>query len=167
MTTIGPSLTTDLTATEAGFGKGFSVGDLHVDGDGNFARYVLAASNVSQYMVVSIDGSGNATPLTSGTALAAQELGVAHYANIASASYGWVVVAGRPLVLTIASCNPSVPIFTTDTAGAVDDATGSASHFYIVGLKVHATNGSSGTGPTRGTLNMGATVVIPRATGHS
>lgn len=156
-----------LTSTDVTQGKGFGLGDVTFDSNGNLARYVLAASNVSQYMWVSIDGSNNAIPLNGSNALTICELGVAHYGNIASGEYGFVVIAGRPLALCGASCNPNVPIYTTDTAGVVDDATASASQNLIMGVKVHATNATSGTGPCRVILNMGATVVIPRAVGHS
>jgi len=156
-----------ITSTDVTQGRGFGLGDVTFDASGNTARYVLAGSNLSQYMWVSIDGSCLAVPLNGSNALRAGEIGVAHYGNIASGEYGFVVIAGRPLALVGASCNPNVPIFTTDTEGVVDDATASASQNLILGVKVHATNGTNAVGPVRVILNAGATVVIPRAVGHS
>ncbi len=167
MPTIGPSLYLDLTATEAAQGKGFSVGDTHLDSDGNMARYVQAGSNVSQYMFVTIDGSNVAYPLTNGLGLAACEIGVAHYTNIASGSFGWVVIAGRPLGLVGGNAAPNLPIYTTTTAGMVDDATASAASFLLAGVKVHTANASSGAQQTRVVINYGAHVVIPITVGHS
>jgi hypothetical protein len=43
--------------------------------------------------------------------------------SIASAEYGWVQLGGKPRVLVAANCQPSVPLFTTATAGVLDDAT--------------------------------------------
>jgi len=156
-----------ITAAEVTQGKGFGLGDVTFDSSGNQARYVIAGSNVSQYMWVSIDGSNVAIPLNGSNALTVGEIGVAHYGNIASGEYGFVVIAGRPLALMGASCNPNVPIYTTDTVGVMDDATASASNYLILGVKCHVTNGTSGVGAARVILNAGATIVIPRAVGHS
>jgi len=167
MTTIGPSLYLDLTAAEVTQGKGFSPGDMHTDHEGNVARYVEAGSNVSQYMFVVINGSNVAFPLSNAQGLAACEIGVAHYSNIASASFGWVVIAGRPNGLVGGSAAVNLPIYTTTTAGMVDDATASAASFLLAGVKVAITNASSGAAPTRVVLNHGAHVVIPIAVGHA
>ena len=159
-----------LTATELTQGRGGAgVGDVSYDANGNLARFVRAGSNVSQYMWVTIDGSCNTFPLSGSlsAALSVAEIGVATYDNIASGDFGWVVIAGRPLALVGGSCNPAVPIFTTGTPGVLDDATASASNFLVLGVRVHATNGSTGDAPVRVVLNHGATVVIPRAVGHS
>ena len=43
--------------------------------------------------------------------------------SIASASYGWVQIGGKPRVLVNTACEPNVPLFTTATAGVLDDAT--------------------------------------------
>ena len=42
--------------------------------------------------------------------------------SIASGSYGWVQTGGVPVVKLAASCLPNVPLYTTATAGTLDDA---------------------------------------------
>jgi len=43
--------------------------------------------------------------------------------SIASAYYGWVQLGGKPRVSVLVGCQPNVPLFTTATAGSLDDAT--------------------------------------------
>lgn len=151
-----------VTATDLAQGKGCSVGAITFDDAGNAARFVYAGADCSQYMWVTVLGSGTAIPLNGSNGLQAGEIGVAHYDNIASGEYGWVVVAGRPLALVGASCTPSLPIYTTDTAGVVDDATASGSQFNIVGVLTTGATASAGVTAVRVVLNFGASLLKPR-----
>ena len=90
--------------------------------DGGQAIYVQAASTVATYAAVSVLVDNTVVPLTTTNSAASKAVGFAQV-SIASAEYGWVQLGGKPRVLVAASCQPSVPLFTTATAGVLDDAT--------------------------------------------
>jgi len=99
---IGVSL--EYTDTSPSFALGTTVNL----SDGGQAVYVRAASTVATYTTTNSAGS--------------KAVGFAQV-SIASAYYGWVQLGGKPRVLVAANCQPSVPLFTTATAGVLDDAT--------------------------------------------
>ncbi len=111
---IGVSLT--YTDTSPSFNVGTTV---NLD-DGGQAVYVQAASTVSTYMAVSVKGDNTVVPLTTTNSANSKVIGFAQ-ASIASGSYGWVQIGGKPVVNLAASCLPAVPLFTTATAGTLDD----------------------------------------------
>ena len=87
--------------------------------------------------------AGTASPVTHALARAGNSIGVAQNA-IASGSYGWVAINGHSLrVNTLAAEGVGVTLYTTDTAGALADATASGSAATIFGLTLVAT--ASGT----------------------
>jgi hypothetical protein len=90
--------------------------------DGGQAIYVQAASTVATYSAVSVLVDNTVVPLTTTNSAASKAVGFAQV-SIASAEYGWVQLGGKPRVLVAANCQPSVPLFTTATAGVLDDAT--------------------------------------------
>jgi hypothetical protein len=90
--------------------------------DGGQAIYVQAASTVATYAAVSVLVNNTVVPLTTTNSAASKAVGFAQV-SIASAEYGWVQLGGKPRVLVAANCQPSVPLFTTATAGVLDDAT--------------------------------------------
>lgn len=105
--------------------------------------YVLAGSNIAQYDCVAVEFAGTASPVTHALARAGNTIGVAQNA-IASGSYGWVAINGHSLrVNTLAAEGVGVTLYTTDTAGALADATASGSAATIFGLTLVAT--ASGT----------------------
>ncbi len=106
------------TDTSASFGLGTVV---NLD-DGGQAVYVKAASEVSQYAAVAVLADNSVVMLTTTNAANSKRVGFAQV-SIASGSYGWVQTGGVPVVKLAASCNPNVPLFTTATAGTLDDAT--------------------------------------------
>jgi hypothetical protein len=105
--------------------------------------YVLAGSNIAQYACVAVEFAGTASPVTHALARAGNTIGVAQNA-IPSGSYGWVAINGHSLrVNTLAAEGVGVTLYTTDTAGALADATASGSAATIFGLTLIAT--ASGT----------------------
>ena len=90
--------------------------------DGGQAVYVKAASTCATYAAVSVRVDNTVVPLTTTNSAASKAVGFAQV-SIASAYYGWVQLGGKPRVLVAANCQPSVPLFTTATAGVLDDAT--------------------------------------------
>ena len=97
--------------------------------DGGNAVYVQALSGVAQYcgVVINVDYTVNALSTTavadgSGTS---KEVAWAQV-SAPSGSYLWVQAAGRPIGKLAANCADRVTLFTTATAGVLDDATVSA-----------------------------------------
>ena len=113
---IGVSL--DYTDTSPSFALGTTVNL----SDGGQAVYVRAASTVATYAAVSVLVDNTVVPLTTTNSAGSKAVGFAQV-SIASAYYGWVQLGGKPRVSVAAACEPSVPLFTTATAGVLDDAT--------------------------------------------
>ena len=128
------------TDTEAQFNLGTVV---NLD-DGGQAVYVKAASTVATYAAVSVLVDDTVVPLTTTNAAASKAVGFAQ-ASIASAYYGWVQLGGKPRVNVRIGCQPNVPLFTTATAGSLDDATVTAG--LVAGL-VATTSAASASAPT-------------------
>ena len=116
-----------------------------------FAR---AQSTVAQYDCVIFStyaDSASATPIlravpittTNAAALGPAPVGFAQVA-VTSGYYGWFALNGVVKVNLLVSCQPSVPLYTTATAGSLDDATVSAG--FINGL-VANTSATSASAP--------------------
>jgi hypothetical protein len=118
------TLGVDFTATEATTAnKAFELNHQELGSDGADYIYTRAAAAVAAGDVCSILVDGTVTPITTATASVGSALGFAQTA-IASGSFGFVATRGPNLqVNVLANCAPSVMLFTTSTAGALDDAT--------------------------------------------
>ena len=106
--------------------------------DGGVFEYCKALSTISQYDAVLIDGNQAGVPITTTNAAEAtgvSRVGVAQV-SIASNSYGWIQRSGKMIVNVLANCNDFVNLFTTGTAGKLDDATISAS--LLLGIRTVA-----------------------------
>ena len=112
--------------------------------DGGQAVYVQAASTVATYMAVSVLVNNTVVPLTTTNSANSKAVGFAQ-TSIASAYYGWVQLGGKPRVNVLIGCQPNVPLFTTATAGSLDDATVTAG--LVAGL-VATTSAASASAPT-------------------
>ena len=99
----------------------FNVGTTVNLDDGGQAVYVQASSDVAQYSAVSVRFDNTVVPITTTNSANSKVVGFAQ-ASIASAYYGWVQIGGKPIVKLAASCAPFVPLYTTATAGTLDDA---------------------------------------------
>lgn len=119
--------------------------------DGSIAMYVQATSTIAQYNFVVILNTSSATgasigcvPVTTTNAAVSQRLAVAQTA-IASSSYGWVYLSGNNLRgMCALACEPAVPLYTTATAGVLDDAKVTAG--YCLGV-VAMTSAASASAP--------------------
>jgi len=98
----------------------FNVGTTVNLDDGGQAVYVQAASAVAQYDAVSVRFNNTVVPITTTNSANSKAVGFAQ-TSIASAAYGWVQIGGKPVVKLAASCLPAVPLYTTATAGTLDD----------------------------------------------
>lgn len=90
--------------------------------DGGQAVYVQAASAVSAYNAVAVRADGTANNLTTTNSAECKRVGFAQV-SIASGSYGWVQTGGKVRVNLLTLCQDFVPLYTTATEGALDDAT--------------------------------------------
>lgn len=101
----------------------FALGEIGYGTDGTEWQYVYASGAITQYAAVGIKDTHTAYRLTSALAVRSDLVGFAQTA-IASSYYGWVARRGANIkVRTKASCNGAVQLWTTASAGVVDDAT--------------------------------------------
>lgn len=129
--------------------------------DGGEAMYVKASEAITAGDVLLIDSAGLATPMTTaltdaGTATAHKYIGVAH-TTLASGQHGWACTRGIPTagIKVLASCVKGSPLYTTATAGALDD-TSSSSHL-VSGIQLTAT--ATGAAVTAGYLSVNPVLV--------
>jgi len=115
----------------AQFAKGTQV----VGTDGSLFEYVNTLSAVAAYNAVCIDDAGDASNLTTTNAAFYKKIGVAQI-SIAVSCYGWVQRSGKLQVNVAANCNDFVALFTTATAGVLDDAT--VSECLVLGLNTYS-----------------------------
>ena len=122
--------------------------------------YVYASAAITQYMAVGVEASGTASPLTAADARLGVTLGIAQVA-FSAADYGWVATKGRILrVATTAAVAVGARLYTTATAGRVDDAAAST-QAQIGGLYLTAT--ASGTSASSAACVAGNLVVVDSA----
>jgi hypothetical protein len=124
-------------------GRNITPGTLWADEkDGRRYVQVSAASTITQYDIVWVDPNFTATSITPALAKTSGRVGVAQIA-FASGDNGPVVIDGPVTFNVLGSCSKDIPLFTTDTAGSLDDATASASHVEIVGLMAYTNQSGS------------------------
>lgn len=152
-TLIGPQFTNALSSSENfGSGKGFRLGSRSQDASGNEYMFVKAAATIAQYACVHISAGGGgaggavylANEITAAFAILPGNIGFAQLA-LAADEYGWVLTRGAGRVKVAASCVEDVPLYTTDTAGVLDDATASASHHQIMTAMISTNTGTTAT----------------------
>ena len=133
-----PTVGVDLTATPTT--PEFALGTIVNANDGVY-QYVHADGAIAQYALVKIDNSWEAAEGTT-TLLPSTEPSAVGIAQVAFADndYGWVFIGpGEASVLALTLCVHDVKIYTTATAGAVDDT----STTLINGLKLKTTVGGA------------------------
>lgn len=111
----------DLTATSTT--KTFNLGDEKPGSDGNIYKYIKASAAIAAYELCLLIEDGTAVGATTTTAGAIPSEGVVPQVAFAINEYGWAVSRGISFsVLGAASCVLNVKLYTTATAGVVDDA---------------------------------------------
>lgn len=109
--------------------------------DGQEYVYVQASGAISQYDFVGIDENFQAAALTKAIADDGHAIGVAQVA-FADNDYGWIATRGHNLTGNVlGSAAADVPLYTSATAGALDDT--SASQTKIDGVVAVAANGTT------------------------
>lgn len=89
--------------------------------NGGILVYVSATSTIAVGDAVVIDNLGGAVPVTTTNSATSKRIAVSAV-SIASSYFGWVQVGGKLVVKLAANCAPNVPLYTTATAGVLDDA---------------------------------------------
>ena len=134
----------NLTLANADFndGRAFGLGDRVTDSVGNKYVFVQASGSVAQYDAVQIGSTYVAQALTKSLGDMGLPVGVA-MATMTSASYGWVCVGGVTTVNALQTCSSSTALYTSGTAGKLDDTT--TSQVKIAGIVLLANNSTTGT----------------------
>jgi hypothetical protein len=154
MTTVtSPTLGVDFTATPTS--ADFALGTKVQGSDGTEWVYVQASGAITQYQFVGIDENFQAAALTKAMADDGWAVGAAQSA-FADDDYGWVAIGGSNVsgnLLTL--CAADVALYTSGTAGALDDT--ASSQTKIDGI-VAVTGGVTGTTATE------VIMISPRST---
>lgn len=134
---LGVNLTDTPTSNETGH----TLGQRAPGSDNSEWLYVQAGTAITQYSTVGIDEDFQAWPITKAIADDGWNIGFAQVA-FADADYGWVAIKGSNIrARGAAACQPDVALYTSATAGVLDDT--SASQTKIDGIVFVAT--ASGT----------------------
>ncbi len=140
---IGASSAKVPSSSDATDGKGAGLGDTAVDHNGNTLVYVSASGTIAVNDAVWVNNSFTAAALTPALAITAGRVGFAQVA-FASGERGYVVLKGSNVsVNVLGGCAKDAPLYTSNTAGALDDATLSSSHYQISGVVLTTTIGST------------------------
>lgn len=124
----------------------FKVGTILTGNDGTWMR-AISGTAITKGQVVHVAISGTAALITAALAITAGQVGVCQTSvTAATGSSFWAQMSGDfGSLAVLGSCAAAVPLYTTDTAGSLDDATASASHHQIMGLMISTTVGTTAT----------------------
>jgi hypothetical protein len=152
---IGVDLTATYASTSAGSTTLFPVTPGTRVNTTNNGVYVFARaeSTINQFDAVIMStyaDSASSTPVlravpvttTNAAALGYNMVGFAQTA-IASSYYGWIGINGVLQVNLLVACQPKVPLYTTSTAGKLDDTTVSAGYIQGIVANTSATSASA------------------------
>jgi hypothetical protein len=152
---IGVDLTATYASTSAGSTTLFPVTPGTRVNTTNNGVYVFARaeSDISQFDAVIMStyaDSASSTPVlravpvttTNAKDLGFNMVGFAQTA-IASSYYGWIGINGVLQVNLLVACQPKVPLYTTATAGKLDDTTVSAGYIQGIVANTSATSASA------------------------
>jgi len=157
-TLIGVDVLNSFTAAELTQGKGFGLGDRHIDQLGNEYVFIQAGSGgITANFVATIDEAYGAVMLSTSNDARGDLIGVAP-STIAANSYGWLQVKGVCNIQVAASCAANARLNTTATAGQLDDD-GTAGAFTCDGIFLTTARGA-GAGTAPGILNYAIQGVV-------
>lgn len=142
-----------VTSTTAGVGAKFALGTRVVGTDGQEYLYVQAGAAIStttsQPFCLAIDENFQAVKVTKALASAGHMIGWAPQQIIPDDYFFWARTKGSNFNIKVgASCAADVNLWTTATAGVLDDTSG-GSHVVVLGVKlVVAASASASAGST-------------------
>jgi hypothetical protein len=142
MSIIGLQRSNNYTAADLAQGRGFAVLDEVQDQDGNVFKFVLASGTIAQFDAVAITSAGVAQAVTSALLNAGAVAGVVQ-AALSSGEYGWAQVFGVTSLNVLSTCSSGVALFTSGTAGKLDDT--STSQVKVAGVQILANITAAGT----------------------
>ena len=143
----------NLTDVSSAFGD--TIGNSYTGDDGSKWVYVQASGALLAGNYVCIDESFQAAKGTKTLVDDGHDVGFAQV-DFADNQYGYVMVKGRPQAKTLTLCAADVALYTTATAGVLDDTSTSA-QTKINGVVLVTANGT-------GTGNSTAIASWPRST---
>jgi hypothetical protein len=122
-------------------GSEFKLGTIVTLDDGGEAIYVHAGEAIAVSDFVAIDENFEAALITAALVLVGHGIGVAADVALADNEFGWVRTKGSNFSGNVlASCAADIALYTSGTAGKLDDATGGTRVDGVVAV----TAGSSG-----------------------
>jgi len=141
---IGAGGTSGMPLTSSGIaasGKGCTVNTMSRGPLG--AEYVFAQANaaIATYSACHVDTTGKARLIDSSNAYLPGQFAVA-IVSCSTGDYAWFQTRGNTRVVCAAATNKNVRLFTSATAGTLDDAT-SSTQAELLGLRLLASNGAS------------------------
>jgi len=116
------------------------VGTRYVNDLGYEYVYVHADGAIAQYDFAVFDESFEAFKITAALAQSHPSGGVAQVA-FADNDYGWLLTRGVGLVNVLANCAAEVQLYTSGTAGSLDDT--DAGHRAVIGIRLSASVGGA------------------------
>lgn len=130
--------------TTDGNGAEFKLGHSVTATDGQEWVYVQAGGAVTQYDAVAIDENFQAVALTSALALAGHNVGFAQLA-LDDNDFGWVATQARGnITCRIAgSCAADVQLYTSATAGVLDDTSAGVLIRGVVAITTNSTTAAA------------------------
>jgi hypothetical protein len=133
----------------------FALGTRAQGNNGTVWMYCQASTTLTQYDCSVIDSSFKANPITTALTTEGASIGFPQVA-VPITEYFWAALEGRTVNIRVASsCAANVPLYTTATAGVLDDA---VANNLMNGIKIVTTQGS-----TTGLAGTPAYVVYPSA----
>jgi hypothetical protein len=94
-------------------------------------------------VALAIDEDYQVTELTTALALAGHRIGWAPQVTVTDDDYFWARISGTFPIRVVAQCAADIQLYTTATAGILDDASGTGSLARIDGVVITAAAGSS------------------------
>ena len=107
--------------------------------------FAKASSAISARQVVIVDENHNAYPVTAANSDRGDRGAVAEH-DVASGSYSWFSIYGKGNIHVLASAAASASLYTSATAGSLDDASASQNRIQNIYLTT-ARGGSAGVAP--------------------
>ena len=133
-----------------------AIGTRMMGTDSSTWLYITAGSAIAQYDVVTVTEAFSGVPCTKALIDDGHIVGVAPEA-ISSGEYGWVQLTGVVTMNVLASAAADVTLYSSATAGSLDDA--STSQTAVNGLFLTtARGGTAGSAPGLGTWPMSAAI---------
>lgn len=115
----------------------FATGSIVMGSQGGEMVYVKSGAAITKNDTIHVAaGTFIANPITTALAAVAGYVANSPVSCSTSGQYFWAYLSGNWTVRVAVNCQPSVPLYTTDTAGVLDDATASLSHFQVQGVEV-------------------------------